>query len=235
MKNIVILPMYNEINNIEPMVKSLRSLDIDFDILIIDDNSPDGTGKVADQIAGEDKKVIVIHREGKLGLGTAYICGFKYALKNGYDYILGMDSDFSHNPSDVPRLFAEATQGADLVTGSRYIGGVRVNNWEFSRLLLSKGANFYANMILRAGIKDFTTGFRCYRSAALRQIDFSHIKAKGYGFLIEMTYRFFKKGLLVKEVPIMFSGREKDKSKMSMGIKLEAFFAVLFMPFYCKK
>lgn len=235
MKNIIILPVYNEINNIESIVKSLRNIEVYFDILIIDDNSPDGTGAAADKIAQDIKGVKVIHRERKLGLGTAYIHGFEYALKNGYDYVVSMDSDFSHNPKDVPRLFLEAMQGAGLACGSRYAGGVRVNNWPFGRLLLSKCANIYTNIILRAGIKDFTTGFRCYQTAALRQVDFSSVKAKGYGFLIEMTYRFFRKGLPIKEVPIMFSGREKDKSKMSMSIKIEAFFAVLLMPFYCKK
>jgi len=235
MKNIIILPVYNEVNNIEKLVKALRGSDMYFDILIIDDNSPDRTGAVADRIAQEVEGVNVIHRRRKLGLGTAYICGFEYALEKGYEYIGCMDSDFSHDPKDMPRLFLEVQQGADLACGSRYIGGVRVNNWEFARLLLSKCANIYTNVILRVGVKDFTTGFRCYRGEALKRIDFSSVKAKGYGFTIEMTYRFFRKGFSIKEVPIIFSERENGRSKMSMGIKIEAFFAVLLMPFYCKK
>lgn len=234
MKNLLILPVYNEVNNIEELVKTMGKLEIHFDILIIDDNSPDGTGAVADKLSREDTRIRVMHRPKKLGLGTAYIRGFEFGLSGGYEYILGMDSDFSHDPYDLPRLLMEAVQGADLVVGSRYVKGVRVNNWPFSRLLLSKFANIYANFVLGTRIKDLTTGFRCYRGSALKQIDFPSIKTKGYGFLIEMTYAFFKKGFSIKEVPIMFSARENDKSKMSSSIKVEAFFSVIFMKLFRK-
>ena len=207
----------------------IRTLNVCFDILVIDDNSPDGTGTLADQLAQNDRALFVMHRPRKLGLGTAYIQGFRHALKNDYEYVLGMDADLSHDPNDLPRLFSEVERGADLAVGSRYINGVRVNNWSFNRLLLSKCANGYANFVLRTRIKDLTTGFRCYRAAALRRIDFSDIKTRGYGFFIEMTYAFFRKGFCIKEVPIIFSGRENDVSKMSNGIKFEAFFSVIRM------
>lgn len=229
MSNILILPVYNEADNLEALVREVKNLEPKFDIYIIDDNSPDGTGVIADKISQQYSGIYVLHRPNKLGLGTAYIQGFKFALDRDYKFIMCMDSDFSHNPKDLPRLLLEVSQGSDLVLGSRYVDGIRVNNWSFSKLMLSKFANVYTDVILRAGLKDFTTGFRCYNSSALKNIDFYSIKTKGYGFTIEITYRFFKKGFKIKEVPIIFSGRKKGKSKMSFAIKIEAFFAVISM------
>jgi dolichol-phosphate mannosyltransferase len=164
-----------------------------------------------------------------LGLGSAYLHGFSLALKRDYDFVFEMDSDFSHNPDDLALLLSEGIQGKDLVIGSRYIGGIRVNNWPFRRLLLSKFANLYAGFILRTGITDMTSGFRCYSSRALRGIDLSSIRSKGYAFQVEMAYKVFKNGFCIKEVPIIFSERFGGTSKMSAGIKLEAFFSVLMM------
>lgn len=229
MKNLVILPVYNEVDNINNVVMAILNLDISSEILIIDDDSPDGTGKAADRLSRLNNRVKVIHRERKLGLGTAYLAGFQFALKNGFDYIITMDSDFSHNPNDLPRLLGEAEKGFDLVIGSRYIWGIRVNNWPFERLLLSKFANIYADFILGTGVMDLTSGFRCYRSSVFNKVDFFRVRSKGYAFLIEIAYKIFKKGFPIKEVPIIFSEREGGVSKMSLKIKIEAFFAVIFM------
>lgn len=231
MKNLVILPVYNEADNISNIVSAVKKGGLQTDILIIEDNSPDGTGKIVDGLVNKDAGIFVIHRQGKLGLGTAYITGFGFALKKGYDFIFEMDSDFSHNPSDLPLLLQSALKGNGLVIGSRYVDGVRVNNWPFKRLLLSKAANYYADSILRTGVKDLTAGFRCYRAEALKAIDLSKVRNKGYAFQIEMSYKIFKKGFRIAEIPIIFSERKKGSSKMSLAIKIEAFFSVLLMKF----
>jgi dolichol-phosphate mannosyltransferase len=219
----VCLPTYNERENLEPMLRALGEHEVR--VLVIDDNSPDGTGKLADRLAEELDYVDVLHRPHKEGLGPAYIAGFRRALADGAERILEMDCDFSHDPKDVPRLIA-ATEDADLALGSRYVEGGEVANWGLVRRAVSAGGSFYARVLLSASIHDLTGGFKCYRAGVLRTIDLDAIHSKGYAFQIETTYRALRAGFRVVEVPIRFVDREVGGSKMSKAIVLEAVWKV---------
>ena len=221
MKAIVIIPTYNEKRNITRLVEIILNLNINIQILIIDDNSPDGTGQIAEKLSSEYHEINVIHRKGKLGLGTAYLEGFKYALKNKFDYIFEMDADFSHNPKYLP-VFLEAIKKYDLVLGSRYINGISVINWGFGRLLLSKLATFYVRIITRLPVTDATGGFKCFRQELLKSIDLDKVYSNGYSFQIEMTYKAYIKNFKIGEVPIVFKDRLEGKSKMNKKIVIEA-------------
>jgi len=225
MKAIVIVPTYNEAENIANLIDKIFSVDSNLNILVIDDNSPDGTAEIVKRISEKDPRVHLIQRPGKLGLGTAYIEGFKYALANGYEAIFEMDADFSHNPEDIPR-FLDALEDADLVIGSRYLTGVNVINWPLRRLMLSYFANLYTCIITGMPVRDATGGYKCFRAEALKQIDLDKIKTNGYGFQIEMNFRFWAKGFRVKEIPIVFVDRRNGVSKMNKKIILEAVFLV---------
>ncbi len=231
--SLVIIPTYNEKENIEAIIRKVFSLKKDFHILIIEDNSPDGTGDIVKGLMKEfPGQLHIEERKGKLGLGTAYIHGFKWALNRDYEYIFEMDADFSHNPADLERLYhATAIEGNDLAIGSRYITGVNVVNWPMGRVLMSYYASAYVRLILGIGIRDTTAGFKCYRRKVLEAIDFSQIKFTGYAFQIEMKYTAFKLGFVIKEVPIIFTDRTKGTSKMSSGIFKEAAFGVINLRF----
>jgi dolichol-phosphate mannosyltransferase len=219
---VVCLPTYNERENLESMVRRLGSvLPAGGRVLVIDDASPDGTGRLADRLAGELEYVDVLHRPRKRGLGPAYLHGFRRALAAGAELVLAMDCDFSHDPEDVPRLIAE-TARADLVLGSRYVAGGRVGNWGLGRRAISLGASLYARGVLGVGIRDLTSGFKCYRRAVLEAIDLDAITSRGYAFQIETTYRALRAGFRVVEIPISFIDREVGRSKMSRAIVLEA-------------
>jgi dolichol-phosphate mannosyltransferase len=223
----VILPTYNEAENIAALVRALRERLREGDrILIVDDNSPDGTGDIADELAVELPEVTVLHRAGKEGLGRAYLAGFKHALGEGAGLVLEMDSDFSHDPADVPRLIAAAEDGADLVLGSRYVRGGSVEDWGLGRRLVSRGGSWYARKVLGVRVRDLTGGFKCFRRAALEGIDLDDIHANGYGFQIEMTYRAINAGFRVAEIPIAFRDRCAGESKMDARIALEAVWKV---------
>jgi dolichol-phosphate mannosyltransferase len=217
---VICLPTYNERENLEPMLRALAPLGVR--VLVIDDNSPDGTGEIADRLAGELDFVSVLHRERKEGLGPAYLAGFKRALAEGAEYILEMDCDFSHDPADVPRLLAACESGADLALGSRYVAGGGTENWGLGRRVVSEGGSLYARVLLGVSIRDLTGGFKCYRRAVLERIDLDAIHAKGYAFQIEGTYRTLRAGFTVVEVPIRFVDRTAGHSKMSRTIFLEA-------------
>jgi dolichol-phosphate mannosyltransferase len=224
-KALVIVPTYNEKENIERIVPEILDKDPSIDILIVDDNSPDGTGKIADKLSSENKRILVLHREKKSGLGTAYLAGFKHALKKGYDYIFEMDADFSHDPSYLPR-FLEAMKESDLVLGSRYVSGVNVINWPMSRLLLSYYANVYSRWVTGLPLKDATGGFKCFRRKVLEEINLDKVHSEGYSFQIEMSFRAWKKGFKIKEIPIVFWDRRAGTSKMSKKIVREAIWMV---------
>ena len=225
----LILPTYNEAQNLEPMVHAvlpqLAHTGAAPTILVVDDASPDGTGAIADRLAGELDQVRVLHRESKDGLGRAYLAGFQAALDGGADLILQMDCDFSHDPADVPRLI-EAAGAADVVLGSRYVPGGGVENWALRRRIQSRGGCAYARMILRVPVRDLTGGFKCWNRRALEALDFDGVDAHGYGFQIEMTYRAIRAGLSVTEVPIVFRERREGQSKMTAWITLEAVWKV---------
>ena len=225
MKTLVIIPTYNERENIERIVPQVLEQDPSIHILIVDDGSPDGTGEIADQMAKDNDRVHVLHRKGKGGLGTAYIAGFKYALEGSYDLILEMDCDFSHDPKSLPK-FLEAVQDADLILGSRYISGVNVINWPMSRLLLSYYANVYSRWVTGLPVRDATGGFKCYRREVLQAINLDKVKSNGYSFQIEMSFRAWKKGFKIKEIPIIFEDRKAGQSKMSKKIVREAIWMV---------
>lgn len=228
--SIVIIPTYNEKENIEKMIRYVMAMDHDFHILVIDDGSPDGTGAIVDRLSEEFRdRVFVEHREGKLGLGTAYIHGFKWALKQEYEFVYEMDADFSHNPDDLIRLRQKCLDGADLAIGSRYISGINVINWPLGRVLMSYGASMYVRMVTRMPVMDATAGFKCYRREVLEKIPFEKIRMKGYGFQIELKFTAWKYGFNVQEVPIIFTDRQEGTSKMSGGIFSEAFFGVIKM------
>ena len=232
MRRLVIIPTYNEIDNISAMIDKVFSLPIEFDLLVIDDGSPDGTAAVVKERQKEfPNRLHIVEREGKLGLGTAYIAGFKWALERDYDYIFEMDCDFSHNPDDLVRLYERAEEGYDVVVGSRYIKGVNVVNWPMSRLLMSYGASLYVRMATWMPVHDSTAGFVCYSRKALETIDLDKVRMKGYGFQIEMKYSAWKLGLKISEVSIVFTERREGVSKMSGGIFGEAFFGVMKLPF----
>ena len=226
MKRLVIIPTYNEKQNISKLVSKIQSLEIEgLDILFIDDNSPDGTGDILKSFQKDNPNLKLIEREGKLGLGTAYIMGFKYGLENGYDYIAQMDADFSHNPKDLVPLFEEAITH-DWVVGSRYVSGINVVNWPLRRLVLSKGANVYTQIVTGLPIKDGTAGFKCWNRRVLEAIDLDAVKSRGYSFQIEMNFRAWKAGFQCHEHSIVFIDRTVGQSKMSKNIIYEAVWMV---------
>jgi dolichol-phosphate mannosyltransferase len=223
----LILPTYNEAENVGPMVRAARAQLRDGDhILVVDDNSPDGTGAIADQLAETIDGVDVLHRPGKQGLGRAYLAGFAHALAAGADLVLEMDCDFSHDPRDLPRLIAAAEDGADLVLGSRYVAGGSVTDWGLLRKLLSRGGSWYARVVLNVHVRDLTGGFKCFRRSVLEALDLNSVHADGYGFQIELTYRTIKAGFRVVEIPIVFRDRRVGESKMNARIALEAVWKV---------
>jgi dolichol-phosphate mannosyltransferase len=225
MRAIVIIPTYNEKENIINIIDAIFKVKDDMDILVVDDNSPDGTSDLVNERKQKDNRVHLISRPGKMGLGTAYCDGFRYCLENGFDAIFEMDADFSHDPKEIPNFLKEIKEN-DLVIGSRYLTGVNVVNWPLRRLILSYGASFYTRIITGLKIKDPTGGFKCFKAEALRKIDLSQIKSNGYGFQIEMNYRMWKSGAKIKEIPIIFIDRRSGVSKMNKQIIKEAVFMV---------
>lgn len=230
-RKLVIIPTYNEIENISDMIQTVMDLEGNFELLIIDDGSPDGTAKVVIDLQDKfPERLHLVQRKGKLGLGTAYINGFKWALRKGYDYIFEMDADFSHDPKDLIRLYkACAEDGFDMSIGSRYITGVNVVNWPMGRVLMSYFASVYVKFITGLPIKDATAGFKCYHKSVLQGINLDEIRFIGYAFQIEMKFTAWKLGFQIKEVPIIFTDRTKGTSKMSKGIFKEAVFGVIWM------
>lgn len=232
MRKIVIVPTYNEKENVSAMVDKVFSLPEPFDLLIIDDGSPDGTAEIVRSRLEEfPGRLHLLERRGKLGLGTAYIAGFKWSLEHGYDYVFEMDCDFSHNPDDLVRVYRAALEGADVVVGSRYVQGVNVVNWPMSRLLMSFFASKYVRMVTGLPVHDATAGFVCYSREVLERIDLDAVKMKGYGFQIEMKYTAWKLGFRIREVSIVFTERVEGVSKMSSGIFGEAFWGVMGLRF----
>lgn len=234
MKAIIVIPTYNEADNIVSLVTTIFRIQPDIHILVVDDNSPDGTSALVEDLMKTDERLHLMKRPGKNGLGTAYCDGFRYSLERNYDYIFEMDADFSHNPEDIPR-FLEEIKDADLVIGSRYKVGVNVVNWPLRRLILSYGANLYTRIVTGMPVNDATGGFKCFRADALRKIDLSHIKTNGYGFQIEMNYRIWKSGGRIKEMPIIFIDRRSGVSKMNKKIIYEAVFLVWKLKFSSSK
>lgn len=226
MKTLIIIPTYNEKENLPSLMKEIFSYAPQTDILIVDDNSPDGTGKLADELHEQDPRIHVLHRSGKLGLGTAYIAGFKYAIEHSYDAAFEMDADFSHDPRYLPD-FLSAIENADLVIGSRYIPGGSTPNWSLSRRFISGGGNIFVRFMLGIPIHDCTAGYRCYRREVLENIGLETIQTQGYGFQVEMAYRVLQHGYRIVETPIVFMDRREGKSKMSKKIFFEAFTYVL--------
>jgi dolichol-phosphate mannosyltransferase len=226
---IVIIPTYNEIENIEAIIRAVFSQDKEFHVLVVDDNSPDGTANMVTKLQAEfTEKLYLLERKGKSGLGSAYISGFNWALSQSYKYIFEMDADFSHNPEDLIKLYnACAVNGADVAVGSRYVKGITVVNWPLSRILLSYGASRYVRMITRMKVKDSTAGFVCYKRSVLEAIDLSKVRFVGYAFQIEMKFKAYKKGFKILEIPVIFKDRIKGKSKMSGSIISEAIFGVI--------
>ena len=227
---IVIIPTYNEKENIEKIIRAVMGLEKAFNILVIDDGSPDGTADIVKGLMADEFKdrLFIIERSGKLGLGTAYIAGFKWALEHGYDYIFEMDADFSHDPNDLPRLYAAChDEGADVAIGSRYVSGVNVVNWPIGRVLMSYFASKYVRLVTGFSVHDTTAGFKCYKRRVLETIPLDKIRFKGYAFQIEMKFTAYKIGFKIKEVPVIFVNRREGISKMSGGIFGEAFFGVM--------
>ena len=222
---LVIIPTFNEADNLPRLLPIILSLGSHFNILIVDDNSPDGTAKLVKEMQKSEERIHLIERPGKMGLGTAYVAGFKFALANGFDYIFEMDADFSHDPAELPRLLAKAEE-YDLVIGSRYIEGVNVVNWPMKRLLLSYFANIYTRVITGMPVRDATGGFKCFRRKVLESIDLDAIHSNGYSFQIEMSYKSWRKGFRVCEIPIVFVDRRIGVSKMSKKIVYEAVWMV---------
>jgi dolichol-phosphate mannosyltransferase len=229
--SIVIIPTYNECENIEKIIRAVFALEHGFHILVVEDNSPDGTAAIVKRLQEEfPERLYMIERTGKLGLGTAYIAGFKWALEHDYDYIFEMDADFSHNPDDLPRLYnACAQEGADLAIGSRYISGVNVVDWPLSRILMSYGASKYVRIITGIPVHDTTAGFVCYRKEVLQMMELDNIRFKGYAFQIEMKFTAWQLGFRIKEVPVIFVNRKEGTSKMNSSIFGEAMFGVIQM------
>ena len=228
--SIVIIPTYNEKENIENIIRAVFALPKSFHILIIDDGSPDGTASIVKGLMEEEfaGRLFLVERQGKLGLGTAYICGFKWALEHGYDFVFEMDADFSHNPEDLPRLYqACADEGFDVAVGSRYVSGVNVVNWPMGRVLMSYYASRYVQFVTGIPVRDTTAGFKCYRRRVLETVDLDAIRFKGYAFQIEMKFTAYKLGFKIKEVPVIFVNRREGTSKMSGGIFGEALFGVM--------
>ncbi|MGE5197831.1 MAG: polyprenol monophosphomannose synthase [Deltaproteobacteria bacterium] len=231
-KTLVVIPTYNEKNNIELLVNDIFAVCPGTQILIVDDNSPDGTGSLAESLSRKYPYLHVIRRNAKSGLGSAYKEGFRWALPMNFNYIFQMDADLSHDPSDMTRMMEKINSGADLVIGSRYLDGVRVKGRSLFRMWLSRVANWHIRTILGTGIHDMTSGFRCFRACTLKNINFDTIRAEGYAFQIEMAYLYLKKGFKVEESHIIFTEREKGKSKFSIKIAIEAFFTVLRIKFF---
>lgn len=225
-RSVIIMPTYNERENLRAIVARIFEVLPETHILVVDDNSPDGTGEVADEMAGRDERVFVLHRQGKLGLGTAYIAGFKWGIEKGYDLIWEMDSDFSHDPKYLPDLMEAMHNGADLAIGSRYVLGGGTENWGLFRKILSRGGGTYARIILGMQVQDLTAGFRCYRREVLQAISLDEVRSEGYSFQIEMAYRTHKAGFRMVEVPIVFVDRRVGQSKMSGNIVWEAIWRV---------
>lgn len=227
-KTLIIIPTYNESENINTAIDVVMGLEIqDLDILVVDDNSPDGTGNVVKNLALVNQHIKLIEREGKLGLGTAYVCGFKYAIAHNYDYVMEMDADLSHDPAMIP-FFLKSMHDADLVIGSRYVGGETANvvNWPLRRLMLSRGASIYTRIITGLPVQDPTAGFKCFRRKVLETIDLDNIRSGGYSFQIEVNFKVWRKGFRIKEIPIVFIDRTVGKSKMSRKIIWEAIWMV---------
>ena len=222
----MVVPTYNERDNLPPLSQRLLKLPVPVDMLVVDDNSPDGTGKIADELADKHSSIHVLHRQEKNGLGRAYIAGFDWALEQGYEFVFELDGDFSHNPDDIP-MFLEAAQDADLVLGSRYLKGIRVINWPLSRLMLSKSAAKYVKIITGMPFTDPTGGYKCFRRRALQAIKLDEVRSNGYSFQIEMTHRLWRQGFKIVEVPIVFTDRFPGHSKMSGHIVREAVLMVL--------
>jgi dolichol-phosphate mannosyltransferase len=231
LKNLVIIPTYNEKENVEKMIRKVFSLETVFHLLIIDDNSPDGTASIVKKLQSEfPEKLHLLERSGKLGLGTAYLAGFRWALDHQYTYIFEMDCDFSHNPDDLERLYqACITEHAGVAIGSRYISGINVINWPLGRVIMSYMASVYVRLVTRMKIMDTTAGFKCYHRKVLETINLDQIRLKGYGFQIEMKFKAWKHGFKIVEVPIIFTDRKEGTSKMSGGIFNEALWGVLKM------
>ena len=225
---LIIIPTYNERENLPLMAAKLLALPVPVDVLVVDDNSPDGTGKLADEMAAKHPQIKVLHRTEKNGLGRAYIAGFKWALAQGYEFIFEMDCDFSHDPREIP-AFLKAAETADLVLGSRYRGGIRVINWPLGRLILSRFAGIYVNKVTGMPITDPTGGYKCFRRAALASLNLDEVRSNGYSFQIEMTHRLWREGYTVAEVPIIFTDRTEGQSKMAGGIINEAFWMVWWL------
>jgi dolichol-phosphate mannosyltransferase len=232
-RQVVIIPTYNEKENIEKIIRAIKEQEVDFHIVVIDDCSPDGTAAIVKSLQSEfPDSLFIIERAGKQGLGTAYITGFKWAIENKYDYIFEMDADFSHPPKDLVRLYKACHEdGADLAIGSRYCNGISVVNWPIGRVIMSYYASTYVRTVLGMRVYDTTAGFKCYRRKVLETIDFSNIRMKGYGFQIEMKYNTYKLGFKIVEVPIIFVDRTEGTSKMSSGIFGEAFWGVIRLRF----
>jgi dolichol-phosphate mannosyltransferase len=219
---LVIIPTYNERENLGPITEAVLAADPRVDILVVDDNSPDGTGQLADELAAKDKRIRVLHREKKQGLGRAYLHAFRWALAEKYQFVIEMDADFSHDPKYLPRLIDTAQGGADIALGSRYVEGGGTVNWGVGRQILSQGGSLYARTILGVKVRDLTGGFKCFNRRVLETIDLDAVQSSGYAFQIELTYRALKKGFTVREVPIVFEDRRVGQSKMSRKIFLEA-------------
>jgi dolichol-phosphate mannosyltransferase len=228
--SVVIIPTYNEKENIENIIRAIFALEKNFDILVVDDGSPDGTASIVKRLIDEEfcNRLFIMERKGKLGLGTAYIAGFKWSLEHGYEYIFEMDADFSHAPSDLPRLYSAcADEGYDVAIGSRYVSGVNVVNWPIGRVLMSYFASKYVRLITGFKIHDTTAGFKCYKRRVLETIDLDAVRFKGYAFQIEMKFTAYKCGFKIKEVPVIFVNRVEGTSKMSGGIFSEAVWGVV--------
>ena len=228
MKSLIIVPTYNELENIRRLLPELTALGQDIRVLVVDDNSPDGTGKLVDEMAAENERISVLHRPEKLGLGSAYVAGFKHAVQQDVDCVFEMDADFSHDPAMIPR-FIEQIEFCDVVIGSRYISGINVVNWPMSRLLLSYFANIYTRVVTGMTIRDTTSGYKCFRREVLEHIELDEVRSDGYAFQIEMNYRCWRKGYRMCEIPIIFVDRRSGTSKLSRGVINEAVWIVWWL------
>ncbi len=228
MKSLIIIPTYNELENIQRLLPELMALDPCIRVLVVDDNSPDGTGKLVDEMASENDRISVLHRPAKLGLGSAYVAGFKYAVQQDVDCVFEMDADFSHDPAMIPK-FIEQIQACDVVIGSRYISGINVVNWPMSRLLLSYFANIYTRLVTGMTIRDTTSGYKCFRREVLENIELDDVRSDGYAFQIEMNFRCWRKGYRLQEIPIIFVDRRSGTSKLSQGVIHEAVWIVWWL------
>jgi dolichol-phosphate mannosyltransferase len=221
MNALVIVPTYNERENLPRLAPAILGQSDAFHLLIVDDNSPDGTGRIADDLAAADPRVHVLHRDGKRGLGTAYVAGFKWALEHGFEYVFEMDADFSHDPADLPRLL-DGAKRSGVAVGSRWVAGGGTENWSLLRTLISRGGSMYAKLILGVPVNDLTSGFKCFSSSVLRKLDLDSLGSNGYAFQVEVNFRCHRLGYRIVEVPIRFVDRRVGKSKMSSGIVIEA-------------